>query len=494
MKIKKDVIHYVIWCLFLIITSSFAQAPDTLWTRTYGGYYQEYGYSVKQTTDGGFITVGSTKTYGNGGYDIWLLKLNENGDTLWTKTYGGQYDEVGYSIITNSDGDYIIAGRKNNYSLTYDDFWLLKINPGGDTIWTRSYGGNHNDYARSVQQTSDGGYIIAGTTRSFGQGIPAYSNIYLVKTDANGDTIWTRVYGEDGLVDDAAYAVIQTSDNGFLVCGYTGISTQYDIYLIKTDAAGNIIWKKIYGGTGEDVGTSVLENNGAYVVAGSTNSYGPHPSNFYLLKLDMNGDTIWTKVYDGGSDDHCHSAQKTFDGGYIMVGFTYQYDSDVFLIRTDSMGNVIWSKVYPRMNYGDEANEIQFTSDGGYIIVGYTYYFYSNWARAYEQLYLMRIEPETGIEEYETSEEFMPLSAVRIIPNPFTKNVIFEYYLPKATLVNIGVYNIPGQKVDELMNRIEQEGLHRLFWDGYDSHHNELPAGVYFVEFNGLLQKIIKLK
>src|SRR4030042_1816215 len=125
MRFKYCKLPSVIVWLLLFINRFFAQGPDTLWTKTYGGDNVEYGYSVKQTSEGGFIVVGSTKSYGNGGYDVWLLKLNADGDTIWASTYGGPYDEAGHFVLQNSDGSYIIVGRKNNYATTYDDIWLL---------------------------------------------------------------------------------------------------------------------------------------------------------------------------------------------------------------------------------------------------------------------------------------------------------------------------------------------------------------------------------
>lgn len=482
--------YYASAWLFFFITEVLAQGPDTLWTRAYGGGNVEYGYSVKQTFDGGFIAVGITKSYGNGGYDIWLLKLNADGDTIWTKTYGGPYDEAGYSVLQHPDGGYIVAGWKTNDSTDDSDIWLLKTDINGDTIWTRSYGGYHNEYGGySVQLTTDGGYIIAGKTYSFGQGVPMYSNIYLVKTDANGHTLWTKVYGQDGLVDDIAYGVIQTSDGGYIICGCTGLQTQYDIYLLKTDANGDTVWTKKYGGSGQEVGYSIIESDGAYIVAGYTNSYGPHPSNFYLLKIDASGDTIWTKVYDGGYDEHGHSVQQTYDGGYIIAGYS---GDDIFLVRTDADGNPLWTKTYPKADHSDVAYEVQQTTDNGYIIVGYTHYWYYGKARAYEDIYLIKTEPEGGIEEKGCSKHKKTL--FKIIPNPMTSSALIECYLSKSTLIYINIYNILGQKVRQILNKTEGPGTYRMMWSGYDDYNNKVPAGVYFVEYNGLVKKLVKVR
>ncbi len=484
-------IHTAVCWLFFFATTVFAQAPDTLWTKSYGGYYREYGYSVKQTADGSYIGAGITQSYGSGGYDIWLLRLNTNGDTLWTKTYGNQYDDYGFSIEKTNDGGYIIAGCRSNDSVTYD-VWLLRTNSDGDTLWTKTYGGYHTDIGRVVQQTADGGYIIAGLTRSFGQGTPTYANVYFIKTDEHGDTLWTRIYGEPGLVDDVAYSVKQTSDGGYVICGYTGVDTGLDIYLLKTDANGNSIWARKYGGAGTEMGYSVLESNGGYIVAGFTNTFGPHPSNFYLLKVNYDGDTIWTKVHDLGNDEHGRSVQATSNGGYIIAGRTYLYgNSDVALVRTDSNGNVIWTKVFPKINHGDEAYEIQQTADNGYIIVGYTQYYYTR-ERAYEQLYLIKTRAETEVIEKRRSsvEKFV----FEIKPNPMVDYLMIDCFAPRNTSAYIVVYNHLGQQVRRFSINSEHHGTHRVIWNGCDESNNSVPAGVYFVEYNGVIKTTVKIR
>ncbi|MEO0136911.1 MAG: T9SS type A sorting domain-containing protein [candidate division WOR-3 bacterium] len=478
-----------------ILVEVCAQRLDTLWTRAYGGYYPEYGYSVKQTYDGGFICVGITMSYGNGGYDAWLLKLNTGGDTVWTKTYGGNYDDAGYQVIQTSDGDYVIVGKKNNYGTTYDDVWLLKVNSNGDTLWTKAYGGPHNDYGRSIQQTSDGGYIIAGGTCSFGQGTPTYWNIYLIKTDNQGDTTWTKVYGEDGFVDDIAYSVIQTTDGGYLICGCTGLHPQYDLYLIKTDSNGNVLWTKKYGGTGQEIGYSVIESNGSYLAAGYTNSYPPNPSNFYLLKLNPTGDTIWTKKYDLGGDEHGHCIKEAYDGGYIITGFTYlpnQYAQDICLVRIDFNGDVIWTKIFQKADHFDDAVEIQRTDDNGYIIVGYTQFLYWD-NRANEQLYLVRTQPETAVEERVSDNETK--ISFYIYPNFLTNNkIVIKYYLNQRALIDIAVYDILGKRVRHLLTTYAEADEYKLSWDGKDDYHNNLPAGIYFIKCNNVARKLVKTK
>jgi ribosomal protein S11 len=216
---------------------------------------------------------------------------------------------------------------------------------------------------------------LAGYTESFGAG---YSDLFLIKTDANGNIIWAKTYG--GTNYDGAYSVQQTSDGGYIVAGatYSFGAGSTDIILIKTDANGNIIWAKIYGGTGEDYAFSVRQtSDSGYIVAGYTYSFGAGSRDLFLIKTDVNGNIIWAKTYGGTSDDYATSVQQTSDGGYIVAGETQSFGAgyrDILLIKTDANGNIIWAKTYGGTDW-DKALSVRQTSDGGYIVAGYTYSF-----------------------------------------------------------------------------------------------------------------------
>jgi hypothetical protein len=233
-------------------------------------------------------------------------------------------------------------------------------------IWTKTYGGSGADCGYSVQQTLDGGYIIAGYTHSFGAG---GSDVYLIKTDGNGDIIWTKTYG--GSNDDGGNSVQQTSDAGYIIAGWT----HGGIYLIKTDGNGDTVWTKTFGGSSEDEGYSVQQtSDGGYIIAGYTKSFGAGLSDVYLIKTDGNGDTVWTKTFGGSSEDEGYSVQLTSDGGYTIAGYTYSFSagkSDVYLIKTDANGNIVWTKTFGGGSY-DVGYSVQKTSDRGFIITGYT--------------------------------------------------------------------------------------------------------------------------
>ena len=176
-----------------------AQAPDTLWTRTFGGSLSDICYSVQQTTDDGYILGGYTCSFGAGGNDFWLVKVNANGDTLWTRTFGGSGNEYCHSVQQTTDGGYILGGYTGSYGAGMADFWLVKTDANGDSLWSRTFGGSDEDFCYSIQQTTDGGYVLGGYNYTYGAGS---NDFWLVKTDENGTEEWSYYYDildQDGL-------------------------------------------------------------------------------------------------------------------------------------------------------------------------------------------------------------------------------------------------------------------------------------------------------
>jgi len=351
-----------------ISTLTFAQ---TTFQKTFGGaaYFDE-GYAVQQTTDSGYIVAGRTLSFGAGNYDVYVIKTDANGDTLWTRTYGGWSNDYGYAVQQTTDGGYIVAGYTLSFGAGSSDVYLIKTDANGDTLWTKTYGGTNGEEGLAVQQTIDGGYIVAGYTGNFGAGS---NDMYLIKTDVNGDTLWTRTYGGGG--NDYGYAVQQTTDGGYIVAGYTlsfGAGSS-DVYLIKTDANGDTLWTKTYGGGVTDYGYAVRQTtDGGYIVSGSTESFGAGWTDVYLIKTDVNGDTLWTKTYGGGVTDYGYAVEQTIDGGYIVAGLTLSFGAgnfDVYLIKTDVNGDTLWTRTYGGGG-SDNSRVVDQTTDGGYIVTG----------------------------------------------------------------------------------------------------------------------------
>ena len=373
----KTVSKLITWSLSLSLSLCFsysAQAQASF-QKTYGGTGHDYSYYVQQTTDGGYVVIGYTVNFGAGGKDVYLIRTDSLGDILWTKTYGGTGDDIGYSVQQTLDGGYIITGETSSFGLDSSDVYLIKTNSLGDTLWTKSYGGADTDAGYYVQQTADTGYIITGYTESFGAGSADY---YLIKTNSTGDTLWTKTYGGSGF--EYSYTVQKTTDGGYIVSGETysfGVGPS-SVYLIKTDGSGNTLWTKTFGGSGYDGGWSVRQTmDEGYIVAGWTNSFGAGGFDAYLIRTDSIGDTTWTKTYGGTGIDVGIQVQQTSDNGFILTGYTYGFGAgggDVYLIKTDANGNISWSKAYGGA-VGDAGYSVQQTVDGNYIVAGYSFSF-----------------------------------------------------------------------------------------------------------------------
>ncbi len=388
-------------------------APQIEWQMTYGGSSIEIAYFIQETRDGGYIVACSTRSNNgditdNKGYrDIWILKLGFDGSIEWQKTFGGSDYDGTNCIQETIDGGYIVAGW--TYSKNGDvkenkgesDIWVLKLDIDGNLEWQKTYGGSARDVAHSVCETSDGGYIVAGSSYSKDGDVTknkGLADIWVIKLRIDGSIEWQKTYGGNHV--DIAYSINETRDGGYIVAGWTyswggldvtenkSYNGHADLWILKLRFDGSLEWQKTYGGMWSEYAYSFQETkDGGFIVAGCTGSKdGDVTENkgkvdVWIIKLQFDGSLEWQKTYGGTWSDEANSIIETIDGGYIVVGYTQSSDGDVierkgeydvWILKLNIDGSLAWQKTYGGSR-SEIAKSIQETSDGGYIVAGYTY-------------------------------------------------------------------------------------------------------------------------
>ncbi len=465
---------------FLTVSTAVAQnAGDILWTGLYGGSETEKAYCVQQTDDGSYIVAGYTNSFGIGNRDYYLIKMNTDGDTLWTRTYGGNDDEWGRSVQQTEDGGFIIGGYVGNIWDENYDFYLVKTDSNGDELWSRTYDCSDIDQAYCVQQTSDGGYIIGGRTGIYEFSKGYMYDVYLVKTDADGDTVWTSTFGESD-VCEWIESVCQTDDGGFVatgICNYVNYETA-DVLLIKIDADGDSLWAHTYdSGEDNDRGYSIEQTtDGGLIIGGMIGGSAVYKG--YLLKTDAEGNELWSRTYayQWSSRNKIKSVRQTLDGGYIaaahLVDFYGIYcECDAYFIKTDDMGNIIWETVYVDSFHQITMESIWQNDDGSYISCG-TYIGSPQGPGGFDIFVVKLAGSLMGIESDPTPSQF---ALNGNCPNPFSSQTSICFNIPEAGHVDLEVYNVLGRKVETLVDDYMQAGSHNLNWDA-----SSFPRGIYF--------------
>ena len=384
--------------------------PEEEWNKTIGGASLDMAQSLQKTADGGYILAGLTYSSSAGYDDFWLVKTDSMGNKQWDKTFGGTNYDRAHSVQETADGGYVLAGLTYSYGAGKNDAWLVKTNSEGKEHWSKTFGGTKYDVALSVLETADGGYILAGWTKSYGAG---HYDMWLVKTDSSGIGQWNKTFGGTGY--DGANSFHETADGGYIIAGFTysyGAGSA-DVLLVKTDSDGNEQWSKTFGGTDFECATSVQQTtDGGYILAGRTESYGAGVTDVWLVKTDSDGNEQWEKTFGGIDSDCAGSVQQTADGGYILAGSTESYgagNNDAWLVRTDSNGDKQWDKTFGGMG-NDYATSVQQTSDGSYILVGST----ESYGAGCSDLWLVKVKGEpTGLKVHNmnTDEDFATIQA-----------------------------------------------------------------------------------
>jgi hypothetical protein len=365
-------VFLIVLVLMPFVSLAYATPISQQWDRTYGGVDRETIGSIQQTTDGGYILAATTASFGVGMFSILVVKLNSNGEITWQRTYtAGNFIDTVYSIQQTTDGGYILAGGTmplyNNTMMAM----IIKLDANGDILWNKTY--PEVVELKCIQQTLDGGYIACGHN-------------FILKLGATGDITWHYAIPS---VD--FWKAQQTSDGGYVVSGERrNNSTSFDVLALKLASDGDIVWQKNYGGGGMDIGIIHQTAEDEYFITGYTYSFGVGEIDAWILKLNSNGSIIWQKTYGGVNDDSINAIQQTSDGGYLASGETASFgagDEDLWILKLDDSGNIIWEKTYGGEDY-DGASSLQKTSDGGYIVLSAT----ENFGSGGDDLWVLKLD------------------------------------------------------------------------------------------------------
>ncbi|MBI4646045.1 MAG: T9SS type A sorting domain-containing protein [Bacteroidia bacterium] len=363
---KSESYNYKVQIIFIglcfCILSSYAQVT---FHRTIGGAGRDEAYCIKNTSDNGFIVTGYTNSFGEGGNDIYVVKITDDGSFQWSKTYGGIGDEIAYSLEQTSDGGYLITGTTNSVGAGQNDIFLIKTDSSGNIEWNKTYGdiNGYTEEGYSVKATNDGGFIIAG---SVGSGL-------LIKVDATGNIQWNKYYQQTYTDNHFIMDVFSTDDGNYIVAGTRegGGGNTGDFLLMKLDNMGSVLWSKTYGGSNFDGAVDFTQtDDGGYIIVGETYSFGNSP--VYIVKTDSVGNMLWDKILDDASDiETCRSIECTSDGGYIITGGITGASGifDAYLLKINSSGSIQWSKRYENFNISIEGYSAKQSLDNGYIFV-----------------------------------------------------------------------------------------------------------------------------
>jgi type IX secretion system substrate protein/putative pyrroloquinoline-quinone binding quinoprotein len=497
---------------------------QTQFQQIIGGTNNDNAYSIVQTTEGGYILVGSTQSFGAGGGDMYIVKFSASGELLWSKTIGGGSVEEAKSIAVTDDGGYVIAGNTTSFGAGSYDMFVVKLDGAGNLQWERTFGGSSEDCAYSIIRTADGSFAVAGYTNSFGAG---NRDILMLKLNRKGNLIWSKTIG--GASDDNAYCIIETSDGGYALAGYTySFGTNRNIYLVKLNSSGNLQWSKTIGGTSIEEAFSIIQAaDGGYTLAGYKNA-SPYDDDMYIVKLDNNGTIQWGRIIGGTGYERAYSIVQTPDGGYTAAGFFNPQPGEeidvMYIVKLNGSGTIQWNKtgVGPGTNH---ANSIIRTADGGYSAAGNKY---TLWGLL--DMYIVKLDTNAnscsnfvsilsqsvtgGTTTSATSTVTSPTptitSPVSTInsggtitysclvgnqpisnelpeefklynnyPNPFNPSTKIQYDVHKNSFVKLVIFDALGREVETLVNEEQSAGTYYIDFNGAN-----LSSGIYFYKLD----------
>ena len=512
---KKNYYTIILIQFILLHTTFYSQSID--WETHLGGSGNEWGNSIVQTSDGGYIIAGISESLdgdvsgNNGNMDYWIVKLDDQGIVEWENNFGGSNNDRVYSIQEVSGGGFIAAGSSSSSdgdvsdNNGFTDYWLIKLDNNGSLLWENNYGGSGYDSANAIRETSDGGYVVAGSSTSADGdvgGNKGNDDFWIIKIDGTGNLQWEENIG--GSDWDFPTAIQQTSDNGYVVSGSSGSGDNdvsgnnggNDFWIIKLDDTGALLWEKNYGGSGNDRSYAMqITTDGGYAIAGqSASSDGDISSNhgggdYWMIKLDNLGELEWENTYGGIDADWAFSMVQTDDDGYAIAGYSQSIDGDVggnnggadyWIIKLDNLGGILWER-----NFGGSMSEtpksIQQTSDGWFILSGQSNSSDGDLSGNNGNLdyWIVKMDgsSSTGIDKNKLSGSY------QVYPNPTCGDLFIERVLSDQQ-VNIEITDLNGSVLQKIKNNDEKRIKLTM----------NQPAGIYFVHlFTNNEQEVYKV-
>lgn len=504
--------------LLLLFPFTLLSQPAIEWQNTLGGDYLETAYALQITSDGGYIFASSAFSVNNGdvmgvhgGGDYWIVKLDAMGNLEWQKLLGGTTSEVPYSIKQTTDGGYIVAGHtfSNDGDVTGNhgshDFWVVKLNPTGDIEWQRTLGGVYEEIARSIDQTTDGGYIVAGWAGSTDGDVNSPTHglfeLWVVKLSATGVIQWEKLYG--GSKTEYAFSIRQTPEGGYIFAGTTssndgdvsGLNGNDDYWVVKLDSVGTIEWQKALGGIAADAARDVLPtSDGGYIVVGTAGSgntgqvTGWHGLfDIWVVKLNQYGNLQWQKSLGGSLSDFGSAVAETDDQNFIIVGEAESINGDVqgnfdeggsgWVVKLSKTGSILWQKPIGGTKR-DRFTAVQISADGAIILAGSTE---SNdidvsGNHGYNDAWIVKLAPENSSS---TTPQTQPLE---IYPNPASSSISI---------------NIPNDALELSINIVDLLGRiqhHQTSYKGGEIDIVDLPRGLYLLTATTVSGKVFSGK
>jgi hypothetical protein len=386
----RSMIKTIVYLLILFPSNLILKAQNQ-WSLHGGGSGSDQAYQVVATSDGGYLLAGQSDSYGAGGADIYVMKMSSSGQLQWTKTVGGTGNDVGRSAVQTPDGGYAIAGWTNSFGNGGDDMYLIKLDGAGNLLWAKTYGGSGNDRAWSLINDMDGGLVLCGQTSSFGA---SPNQFYLVKTDSQGNLLWDRRSGVSG-VANIGYAVVQAADSGYVMAGSsyfwsgTASTSSTQVYAVKLDKQGSQVWaSRIHNPRDDDARSIIATSDGGFVLAGKKYIESESTWDMYLLKLSATGQLLWDVSYGMSNSEEGYSVVELPDGSLIATGVILPSAPiantwyDLYAVKFSSTGVPLWNRMFNTTLYGSGGSSsnladynvgrsIILTPDGGYAIAGF---------------------------------------------------------------------------------------------------------------------------